>query len=231
MNWLLLVVIIVLIFYAWRGKNRGFLKTVFTIFSTFLAIILTLWISPNATKWVQSNDKLMNYVNKGVNERIMPENQGNKTTDEVDYIESLSIPSLLKETLIENKTPDVYSALAVNSFKEYISNFISVILINIGTFLVICLLVKILLHIISASLNIIGNLPVIGGINRISGLIAGIVQGIIVVWIGFIVITLFANNELGYQLLTLISESSILSNIYNNNILLILITDMSQILY
>lgn len=231
MNWLLLVIIVILIYYAWRGKNRGFLRTVFTIFSTFLAIILTLWISPYATKWVQNNDKVMNYVNQGVYAIIMPDSTGNKTSDEVEYIGNLSIPYLLKETLIENKTPDVYSALAVKSFKEYVSNFISLILINIGTFFLIYLLVKILLNFLSTTLDLVSNLPVISGINRVSGLIAGAVNGIIVVWIGLIIITLFANNETGYNLLTLINESEILSSIYNNNVILILLTDISKVLF
>lgn len=231
MNWLLLLVVLILIIYAWRGKSRGFLKTVFTIFSTFIAIILTLWVSPYVTGLVKSNDKLMNYINESVYEVILSEDPGNKTSDEVEYIESLPVPSLLKETLIENKTSDVYSALAVNNFKEYVSNLISLILINVGTFLAVCLLVKVLLHIISSALNIISNIPVISGINRVSGLIAGTVHGIIVVWIGFAVITLFANSETGYQLLTLISESEILSNIYNNNIVLMVLTDIGKVLF
>lgn len=238
MNWLLLVVIAVLIIYAWRGRKRGFIRTVFTIFSTIVAIGIALWINPYVTNLVKSNDTLMNYVNEKVDEALMSEEQpiisedtGGKTTDEVEYINNLPIPSILKETLIESKTPDVYAALAVNNFRAYIINMISVFLINLGTFLAICLLTKIILSIISNTLDLIANLPIISGLNRATGLLAGIVHGMMVVWVGFIVITLFANYEIGQYLFTLINQSEILSAIYNNNIILIILTDIGKVLF
>ena len=233
MNWLLIVVIATLVFYAWRGKERGFIRTVFVIFSTIIAIAITLWVSPYVGKLVQSNDSVVGFVNEGVYDVVMSDNDdiGNKTTDEIEYIESMTLPSLIKELLIENKTPDVYNVMAVNGFKEYIAHLISIFIINVGSFLVIIIIVKILLSIIGGTLDLIGKLPIIRGLNRVAGLFAGIVHGVIVVWIGFVVITLFINNEFGQSLLMQINESQILSTIYNNNLILILLMDISKILF
>jgi len=232
MNWLLAVVAAILIFYAWRGKERGFIRTVFTFFSTIIAIILTLWISPYVSKWINNNDQIMGFVNEKVHETFFSGNNiGNNTSAEVEYIENMSLPNLMKEILIENNTSDVYTVMAADSFNEYVANLISVFLVNVGTFLIVIIIVKILLYIIGASLDLIGKLPVLSGLNRVAGLLAGLVQGIMVVWIGFIVITLFINNEYGQVLMAQINDSHILSTIYNNNLILIVLTDTSKILF
>lgn len=234
MNWLLVAVMLLLIFYTWRGQKRGFIRTVFTIFSTIIAIVITMWVSPYISKGIKSNDSLMTHVSEKVSEALASEADeeiGDKTTDEVEYIENLKIPSLLKKNLIENKTSDVYDAMAVDDFKGYVNNLLSVLLINMGTFIFVLLLAKVLLHITSVTLDLISNLPVISGLNRFMGLIAGLIHGVIVIWIGFVVITLFANYEFGQILFAQINESEILSAIYNNNIILVFLTDISKILF
>ncbi len=233
MNWLLGVVMAILIIYAWRGKKRGFIRTVFTFFSTILAIAITLGISPYVSKWIHENDKIMDFANERVYETFVLESEyaGSNTTEQIEYIENMSLPSLIKETLIENNTSDVYTVMAVNGFNEYITNLLSVFLINVGVFLLIAIIVKTILYIIGISLDLIGKLPIISGLNRVAGLLAGLVQGIIVVWIGFTVITLFVNNEYGQSLLVQINESPILSVIYNNNLIMILLADIGKVLF
>lgn len=233
MNWLLAIVIAILIIYAWRGKERGFIRTVFAFFSTIIAIAITLWISPYVSKWIQENDKIVEYVNESVNETFLSDKQdiGNNTTEQVEFIEEMSLPLLMKETLIKNNTSDVYNVIAASSFNDYVTNLISMFLINVGTFMVITIIVKIMLYIIGSSLDMIGRLPILNGLNRVAGLLAGLVQGIVIVWIGFIVITLFMNNEYGQSLMAQINKSQILSTIYNNNLILVLLTDTSKVLF
>lgn len=230
MNWLLLAIIGILLFYAWRGKKRGFIKTVFKVFSTIIAIAITLWISPYISKWVYSNDELMKRVSEMVGGFTGAESI-NTRPEEVAYIGGLQVPSLIKEILMENNTSDIYSALSVNSFEGYMNHLLSALLVNIGIFLLVCIIVKIILYIISMVLNLISSLPLLNGLNKVAGLLAGFVQGFIVVWILFIVITLFGNYEIPKYLLTLINDSEILSQIYNNNVILIVLTDISKTLF
>ncbi len=231
MNWLLIVVIGIIIFNGWRGKRKGFIKAVFTIFSTIIAIVITLWISPYITKMLQNNDNIMNFVNTKVEELTMPDDSVDKKTEEVQYIEELPVPLLIKSILSENNNSDVYSVLSVNNFGSYVNNVLSVFLINIGAFLFIFIMVKIILHIISTTLDLVSSLPILSGINSIAGLLVGLVYGIIVVWVGFTVITLFANYEFPQYLITQINESELLSSLYNYNVILIILTDSSKVLF
>lgn len=231
MNWLLIIVIGILCFYILRGRKRGFIKTVFTIFSTIIAILITMWASPYISKHMKENDRLLEYVNERVSERATPSEVGDKTTDEVNYIESLKVPSIIKETLIKNKTSDVYAAMAVNNFKEYVYNLLSIFLINVGTFIAVFIIVKVLLHIISTTMDLISKLPILNGMNRMAGMFAGLVHGVLIVWMGFVVITLFSNSDWGQYLFVEITNSKILSTLYNNNLILRVLTNLGKVLF
>jgi hypothetical protein len=107
MNWLLILVIIVLGGYAVYGRYRGFIKTVFTLFSTIIALMLTMWLSPIVSKEVQKNDKVMSFVTEKVAKVVKSSNAKKKLKDntkskQIDYINHLPFPKAVKKALIEN---------------------------------------------------------------------------------------------------------------------------------
>lgn len=231
MNWLLLLVIVVIGGYSLNGRRRGFIKTVFTLFSTIIALGLTIWINPVVTREVQNNPKVMTYVTEKVSKVMEYGKVGNKVADEVNFIDKLPLPKVIKTTLIENNTTDVYKAMAVNSFKDYVNNSIARIIINAGVFILVFLIVSVVIMVLSGTLDIISKLPLINGLNKTAGLLAGFIHGIVIIWIGCIVLTAFSSTKLGENMFLLINENPILSSIYNNNLLLTFITNLGETLF
>lgn len=230
MNWLLILVLVVLAGYSINGRRRGFIKTVFTLFSTIIAIVLTIWISPVVSKEVQKNDKIMNFVTEKVYKVIEFGDTGNKISDQVNFIDKLTLPKTMKNALIENNTADVYTAMAVDNFKDYVSSSIARIVVNAAVFLLIMLVITIALAILCETLNIISKLPIINGLNKTAGLFAGLLHGIIIIWIGCIFLTLISSTSIGQTIFTLINESPFLSTIFNNNLLLEFVMNFGAIL-
>lgn len=231
MNWLLIAVAIILIGFSINGRRKGFIRTVFTLFSTIVSLMVTVWVSPVLSKQVQENEKIMNFMTDKIEKIITFKDSGDKVTDQVEFINKLPMPNAIKHSLVENNTKDVYKAMAVKSFNEYISNSIARIIINAATFLVIMIIVMIALALLCEALNIISKLPIINGLNKTAGLFAGLLQGIIVVWIGFIVITALGGTKLGQDIFELINESTFLSMVYNNNLLLKFIVNIGDMLF
>lgn len=231
MNWLEILVIIILVVYSFIGRKRGFIKTVFTLFSTIIALLLTMWISPMVNKEIQKNDKIMNFVSNKV-EKVIEFNKNNdKTSEQMKFIDKLFLPGSIKNTLKENNTGDVYVAMAADNFKEYVTGSISRIIINAAVFILVMLIIMIALGIISKTLDIISKLPIINGLNKTAGLFAGLLHGIIIVWIGFIFLIMFSSSSVGKTMFLLINESKFLTTLYNNNLLLKYITDIGKILF
>ena len=120
MNWLLILVLVVFVACAMNGRRRGFIKTVFTLFSTIVALILTMWISPVVSKQVQNNDKIMGSVTENVSKVIKFKDMGDKKSDQVNFIDKLPLPKTMRNTLLKNNNTDSYGAMAVDNFKDYV---------------------------------------------------------------------------------------------------------------
>ena len=72
-------------------------------------------------------------------------------------------------------------------------------------------------------LGFIAFLPVLHGLNKTAGLLLGLVEGILFVWIFFFGVTVCAGTKTGMELLWMIADSSLLSWIYRKNLLLLLL--------
>ena len=231
MNLLVGIVGIILIICAYRGMKRGLIKTVFSIFSMIIALVLTLWLSPIVSKKIQANEDIVNYFTKKIEVAFPAQEVGNKVSDQMNFIEQLPLPQTLKTTIIENNNTDTYVALAVDNFSSYISHAIASIIINALVFIITYLLVTIALRVLCSVLDIISKLPLLNQLNKLTGLLVGAIHGFIIVWLMFVLLTAIAGTELGQKAFLLIEESPLLQYIYNNNLLLHFITNISKVLF
>lgn len=240
MNWLTAIVILILAGFAYRGLKKGFIYTVFSIASVILALIISSICTPIVSNALCENEKLVSYIAEKVGD-VMPiesqeksdtknkkqnENEKNGTEKESDIIKNLPIPEKIKTSLIKNNTPESYKNIMAKSFSDYINRYIAVLILNAVSFFVIFILIRIILWIITVLLNLISRLPVINEINKTVGLAFGLLQGIILIWIGFIVLTAFSGTAIGQEFYECINGSMLLSALYNNNILMQLIMNI-----
>lgn len=245
MNWLTVLVLGIIIYFAFRGRRVGFIKNIFSICSIVLAIIIASSVSPSVSKALRSNEKFYNFVNEKVDGFVVfnsdkeeEQEENNKEEDKISVgqqmkeISNLPIPEVFKNKLAENKNNlEVYKALKVKNFHDYVTGYISMLIINAIAFLLSYLIAMVIVRIICQALNIISKLPVINGLNKTAGLLVGVFQGLLVVWILCIVLTIFSSTNAAQDLYTLIEESQILSGLYNNNLLLQGVMNMAKVLF
>ena len=65
--------------------------------------------------------------------------------------------------------------------------------------------------------DVFAKLPVINEANKLAGVAIGFVLGLVVVWLLGLAVTALAGTEPGQQVMRQISDSSVLSWIYENN--------------
>ena len=135
-------------------------------------------------------------------------------------IEKLPLPSVLKNLLIRNNTEKIYKDLAVNSFNDYVPKFMANLIMNIISFVVTWLIVASFIWLAVMTLDVIANLPIIHGINQMLGLVLGAGQALVIVWIAFLAITVFASTAIGKQLMEMIEKNVLLNQLYNGNVFL-----------
>ncbi len=228
MNWILFVAIGLVVGGAFLGFRAGLIKTVFSLISTIVVIIVTMIFSPVVTNLLKSNDSITSTIQNGLNSVIDLSDVLEVLEKDINlkaFIDELKLPDSIKENLT-NTLPSVFSEDSLNSYTEekleeietYICSLLTETILNAVGFFVTFLIASIGVAVLCFTLDIISRLPVLHQINILAGAGAGALEGLMILWIGFIAITMLGSTEFGQNALGLISESSLLSFLYDNNI-------------
>lgn len=232
MNALLIIVGIVFLLSVIIGYKRGLVKIIASLLATLVCIVLVFLISPSVSRWIQESTPLKETVKNKCIELLLPdETTGEEALQteipreqQISMIEGADIPDVIQKMLLENNNSEVYTALGVQTFGEYIGAYVAKVIADILAFLITFIAVFIIVRIVLGMLNIVDKIPLVGGANHLVGGILGAGIGILIIWILFIVITLLYNTSLGMACMKGISESEILTKLYDSNILLKYIT-------
>ncbi|NLL72334.1 MAG: CvpA family protein [Clostridiales bacterium] len=225
MNWLLLIVLAIIIINALIGRKVGLIKIVFSLFSFIIALFLTTWISPSVNEMLINNESFYQKTNQKVEEVLFSKVEEDiaEAGDIEKLIASLPLPQTIKDSLQANKEKQE------TNIKSYITSQVTAIVINALAFVFTFIVIFIALWVISIALNIISKLPILNQINKIAGLFVGGLQGLVIVWILFVILTVISGSEIGQSAILQINNSKILTYIYDRNILLNTVMSISTI--
>lgn len=140
--------------------------------------------------------------------------------DQISLIEGTDMPSFLKTGLLDNNNKEIYSQLGVNNFVDYVKQYAAKWIVNVVAFLLTFVVAFVIVRIVIFSLDALSELPVLHGVNRVAGGMMGLGFALLFVWIAFMVITLLYTTDLGKQCFAFIGDSKALTFLYNNNIIL-----------
>lgn len=139
---------------------------------------------------------------------------------QIKRIEDSTLPSFLKDLILENNNSAIYNELSVASFPEYVASYIARMVIKVLAFLVTFLLAVIIVKALMTAVDVIGELPVVGTLNHLAGALLGVFVALLIVWLGFLVLTMVYSTVVGKQCFDMIERSQILTFLYDKNILL-----------
>lgn len=215
MNILTIVVLGIIIVFALIGHARGFVRMLLSILSLAVTLYVATLISPNVSDALQKTslyDSVYDSSLEYVNDAMVKATSANVE----DIMEAMNLPESLKSYIsnsdvVKNGTQDIAARIAMK-----ITQVIFDAMIFLVTFIVAMVLVKILF----TAINIMTHLPLIHGVNQMVGGVVGIAEGVLIVWIFFIVINLMGNADISKEIYRQINESAILTFLYNNNLIM-----------
>lgn len=231
MNWLLILAIIIIGIGAFLGWRAGFVKAVFSLVSTIAVIVLTILLSPIVTGFLESNETIAGTIHGKLDEIINLEIDATEvedTSDPLSFIDSLSLPESMKEGIknalqatMEEKSAEAESFVGdqLKTLESYICEVLTGMIINAMGFMITFVIAAVGMAVLCFLLDIISKLPVLHQINTIAGVAFGALEGLVVLWILFVILTMFGSTEFGQTMLAMISESEILSFLYDHNFL------------
>lgn len=221
MNWLFWVVAALIAYHVIDGLHRGFIKKSVSAVSLIVTLVLVTYLTPQITTFIQEHTSLQDSLQEKCSEIFLNgEYNQDVKTDQVMMIENMDLPENIKEMLLENNNSEAYDLLEVSGFHEYVGAYLANIIINALAYLLTFVIVWTLLRAILLALDIVTKLPLLHGINQLAGGILGLVIGVVLVWIAFLLVTILCNGELGREFFKLISENQFLMLLYNSNVIM-----------
>ena len=143
--------------------------------------------------------------------------------DQTRLIQKLPVPDFVKDQMITYNNNEGYTKLKAQSFKDYIVNYITSLIVNLLAFLITMLVVWLIIAIILGALRVFAHLPVLRVVDRLGGLVIGLIKGVVFVWLIFLVFTLLPGLDISKRAMELIRANDFLNGLYNGNLFLHLV--------
>lgn len=220
MNWILIAVLGIVAVLGVIGLKKGLIKMVFSLVSTIVALLVAMLFSPVVAGMMKSNEAIVGFFDEKIGMIVdftSEEAQEESESIQVSLIDSLPFPETFKESILENNTAESYISMQAQNFEEYVCRQITNVIINAIAFVVTLLLAIVALAILCKTLDLLAKLPLLKQINSLAGLAAGVAEGLLVVWILFVILTMFAGSEFGSEAMRMIAENPLLDFLYKNN--------------
>ncbi len=165
-----------------------------------------------------SEDKvnaLSNFLPEGTMDKY---NELMSNLEDFNNVSSTIEDSALKQEMEDqaNEVLDAQKKEIVSEATVIITDYILHALATIIAVVIGCILCSLVWMLIS----VINHAPIIGTASRLAGIIFGVFEGVLLVWIIMYVISLTSLTEIGAQAYNQITENEFLLYLYNNNILM-----------
>lgn len=188
------------------GREKGLVKIVLSMVATVLAMFLSSILTTPITEFLKEKLGVVDKIKE-----IVLESMKDIKIDDVSYLEDLQLPDVIKDKII-----DGVQGLEI-PVKDYVIESMATIALSAIVFLVVFAIATVAISIAISVLDIIAKLPLIKQANRGAGLVAGLVYGVVVVWVAMIVLTALSSTAWASDILLIIGDNKLLSFIYDSN--------------
>ncbi len=227
MDMIFVAVVIILAGFGLHGYLRGLVRVLFSMVAIFLAIGLATVLTPYVSEFLQSKtplydaiqEKCTEYMEECAAEETWQKEEKDAEKQQGLNFFGLEIPQEIQDIFEGNVVEQAGGLLENSGVYEKIGEFIAGQILQraawVLSFLIVYMIMLVLIHV----LDLITKLPVLNGINHVAGLLTGLVQGLIVVWLLFLPVALCQGSEWGRQMMESIQRNVFLKLLYENNLI------------
>lgn len=220
-NWLLIIVAGIILFNAFDGIRCGFIRKAVSVTGLVMTLVLVTWLTPLITGFLTEYTPVQKNLQEKCTQMLYDEDYDEtEKADQVLAIEAMPLPDNVKEMLLENNNYEAYEILKVAGFYDYVGAYLAKMIINALAYLIAFIAVWAAVKAVMAALNIITRLPVLHGVNKLAGGLLGAAEGVVLVWVLFLLVNIFCDGSFGQWFFEMISESKVLTFLYGKNIIM-----------
>lgn len=217
MSWISICMVLVCILTALSGYRRGFVKTVVSMISFMVIVLLVAILNPLLSNVVYEYTDIDEKTKEYCIELFAEEADQLGRNEQIALIQKLPLPDALKEDIQENNNNVIYTLLDSSGFGEYIAFYMARLFLRVVIFVLSVVLALLLVWLIRLIVNGLAQMPVLSLLNRLGGFCVGAVKGLLVIWIIFLLVTLMSGTAFGGYMYGQIEEDIFANLMYENN--------------
>ena len=212
-----LIIVGILVLCIALGYRRGLAGALLKLISFALALVIAFVLFKPVSNIIIDNTNWDESLTQGIREAIVSESN-EETADEEEKAEEQGMPTVIMEYI--NETVEEAGDSAKETVADATAENVAIIIINAGVWIALFIIAKITLFFVKGIASLITKLPIIKQFDKLGGIIYGILEAIVVIYIILAIIS-FASPLLSNSgIIEAIQKSFIGSMMYNNNLLL-----------
>ena len=244
MNSLLIVILVILGLSLLFGYLNGFLKTIFSLISWIIVLVVCNIATPMVTQILieqtEIDTTIQNVLDAKIDEMISSAMSQIGAGELTEVIPG----DITMEDIMSELPPELQAVLPddVKHMLENVGNNIGSLegfsldaqmidtsglvnsIMGVLSLLIVMVVVRVVLLIVELALGIASKIPLIGPLDKILGLACGAAKGLIWSWVILAIVAVLALTGVNTEFAGYISESQILTWLQENNLILNLIS-------
>ena len=221
MNITALVALLIVIALTVIGYIRGLIKSVWHFAGAIIVIALTLMLAPTVAKALNNNETIRSKVYEKVKETVKLPEGGIVSQDKIDgTIEDLNLPSQIEEMFKKyiNENSDGVKRAQEDMVEAFYDKTTTTVITGIA-YIATLIGVIILSALAVWLLDKFSKLPGLNAVNKVGGLIFGLLEGVIIVWAFCGFVSVFGATQTGAKIIADIQDNVVLKYFYEHNLI------------
>lgn len=221
LNWLSIGVLAVFALFMIHGYRKGFVKMAYSLVAVILSIALVSAITPYVKEALMKNttlyDKLTERCVEALEKKETQNKEDNGKKEKSGKKELREEEEPVLPTAVKAITGELTKNRLAEGLKKRTGEAVAMWIVCVIAFVGSLIIVWLLLNFVEGALDLVTKLPVLHGTNQLLGAAAGLVHGLLLLWIACIVLTALCLEDNCQIIFRQIEESPYLSFLYENN--------------
>ncbi|MBQ4057295.1 MAG: CvpA family protein [Lachnospiraceae bacterium] len=233
MDWICIVIGVLFLICLISGWVRGLFKVLLSVAGMIASIIVATYVAPGISGYLEEHTQWDDNIAAYISEELSFSDSENEVSKgvQVEVINDLPISEALKASILDNNNSEMYSALDATGVYDYIAKSMSVVILNAVVFLVLGVVAHVFFVSLGKAVEGLTKLPILRSIDKLGGLTLGGMQALILIWILFLILSITSTSEISQEMIEAISQVSCLKLLYDNNVLLDIVGDLTRVLF
>ena len=203
MGFLVDVIIVALVVLStFLAYKKGLVAQAIKLCAVIIAIIATLLLYRPVANFVINNTDIDETIQNSIYERAydVAKQKTNNENPETDMVEGVKLAGI-----------------------QHTSRELSIQIINVAVILILFFGIKFALRFVTAIANTVAKLPILNKLNKVGGLIYGLIRGVVIVYACLLLIGFIGKVDDSSVLHKTVEQSHLGKTMYENNLLNILL--------